>query len=167
MTIEPNPINPIGWLVIVLLGVLGYFMFAPAAVSSTAQVVPPMPGRPARPEVSAPSLGAASLMPANAELLSVEVIDVLRESSTAQISVSVSGYWPNGCNAEPQIVTAVDGNNIQIAVFRVIPIDVMCTMVIQAADFQIDVTDLLVQEGLLRAGQYTVDVNGVVITTRF
>ncbi len=164
---EPNPFNPIGWLVILLLG-FAFFFLAGVPVSSSVQVMPADPaGHPAIQSVP-PVEEARPMLPENAELFGVESVDVLiRESAPPQVSVTVSGYWSNGCTAEPRIDRAIDGDNITITVFRIIPPEVMCTMVMQAAEIQIDITDLLVQDGAIRAGHYTVDVNGVAATARF
>jgi hypothetical protein len=170
MTFEPNPINPIGWLVIFLLGLAGLFLFAAVPMSSTTQVLPESPsGRPARPQTVNPPVVETSLMiPENGEPFGVKTVDVLiRESAPPQIVVTVSGYWPNGCTAEPRISTAIDGNHVTITIFRIIPPDVMCTMVMQAAEIPVDISDLLLQDGMVRSGQYTIEVNGVVTGARF
>jgi hypothetical protein len=168
---EPNPLNPISWLVILLLG-FAFFFIAGVSVSSersaSVQVLPAGPaGRPARPSVAAPPAVDGFPQRANAEYLHVEKVDaVIRESAPPQVSVNVSGYWSNGCTAEPQVDMAVEGSNVTIAVSRTLPPDIMCTMVLQATDLQIDITDLLVQNGV-RSGQLTVTVNGVGVGINF
>ena len=108
------------------------------------------------------------MLPENGELFAVETATVVvRESAPPQISVTVSGYWPNGCTAEPQIVTAIDGNTVTVAIYRIIPPEVMCTMVLQAAEFDIELTDLLVQDGGVRSGAYSFNVNGVITGMQF
>lgn len=173
---EPNPLNPISWLVILLLG-FAFFFIAGVPISSersaSVQILPANPAdstvRPARPSVAAPQAPTVDGFPqrVNAEYLGVEKVDVvIRESAPPQVSVNVSGYWSNGCSAEPQIDMAVDGGNVIIAISRTLPPDVMCTMVLQAADLQVDITDLLVQNGV-RSGQLTVTVNGVSVGLNF
>jgi hypothetical protein len=171
---EPNPANPMSWLVILLLG-FAFFFIAGVPISSersaSVQILPANPAdstvRPARPSVVAPPAVDGFPQRANAEYLGVEKVDVtIRESSPPQVSVNVSGYWSNGCSAEPQVDMALEGGNVTIAISRTIPPDVMCTMVLQAADLQIDITDLLVQNGV-RSGQLTVTVNGVSVGLNF
>lgn len=168
MTFEPSPTNPIGWLVSFLLGLIGLFLFAAVPVSSTVQTLPDTPsGRPARPSVSAPQLSGAFPVRANAEYFSVEHLEVvIRESAPPQVSVDVSGYWSNGCSAEPDIDMVAEGNNVTIALSRTLPPDVMCTMALQAAEIQIDITELLVKNNV-RSGQFAVTVNGVSVVTSF
>lgn len=168
MSVEPNPINPISWLVIFLLGLIGFFLYASVPASSTVQMLPDTAAdHPARPSVAQPPVDGLVPLSANAEYLTVDTIDVtIRESAPPQVSVDISGYWSNGCSAEPQIDKIVEGNHITLMVYRTLPADVMCTMVIQAAELQIDIADLLVQNGV-RSGQFSVTVNGVTIDTRF
>lgn len=169
MTIEPNPINPISWLIILFVGFALFIILAiPVSTTASVQVMPESPsGRPARPSVEPPR--AFDVLPAraNAEYLSVEKVAVnIRESSPPQVTVSVNGYWSNGCSAEPDIDMAFDGGTVTIAISRSLPPDVMCTMVLQAGGFEIDITDLLAQNDA-RSGQLTVTVNGVSVGTRF
>lgn len=166
MTLEPNPVNPIGWLIILLLGL---FFFAAVPVSSTTQALPDEPpGRPARPSVVAPPVVEGRPLTENGELLGVESVEmVVRGSAPPQVVVLVSGYWPNGCTAEPRIDKAIDGSHIMISISRVIPPELMCTMVMQAYDIEIDISDLLVEGMALRSGQYTMDINGVRTTVNF
>ena len=167
---EPNPANPITWLVILLLGFAFFFLVGMPVSSERSAAVQVLPAEPAgRPAGQArpPSDEVRSLLPANAELLAVETVEVvIRESAPPQVTVNVSGYWSNGCTAEPQIVTAIDGNTVTISIYRIIPPEVMCTMVMQAADIQVEITEVLVNSSV-RSGQFTVTVNGVSIGTRF
>jgi hypothetical protein len=168
---EPNPLNPISWLVILFLGFAFFVLLAMPVTSETTasvQVLPAEPaGRPARPPMVEPPAGARRPEIANAEYLAVEKVEVaVRESAPPQVSVTVNGYWSNGCSAEPQIDTAIEGSAITVSVYRIIPPDVMCTMVIQAAEVQVDITDLLTQNNL-RSGQFTVTVNGLSVGTSF
>ena len=166
---EPNPLNPISWLVILLLG-LAFFVVLGLPVSTTAsvQVMPVDPaGNPVQPSVVRPPADSRFPERANAEYLGVEKVAVtVREFAPQQVTVTINGYWSNGCSAEPDIDMAVEGNNVTIAVSRTIPPDVMCTMVLQEAEIQVDITDLLVQNNI-RSGQFTVTVNGFAVGTRF
>jgi anti-sigma factor RsiW len=168
---EPNPLNPISWLVILLLGFAFFFLVAvpvSSERSASVQVLPADPAGRAAAQSRPPADEARSMLPENGELFAVETATVVvRESAPPQISVTVSGYWPNGCTAEPQIVTAIDGNTVTVAIYRIIPPEVMCTMVLQAAEFDIELTDLLVQDGAVRSGAYSFNVNGVITGMQF
>lgn len=169
---EPNPINPISWLVILFVGFALFIIMAmPVSTTASVQIMPADPsdsaGRPARPSVEAPDISGAFAERANAEYLAVEKVEVIvRESAPPQVSVAVKGYWPNGCSAEPQIDTTIEGSAVTVSVYRIIPPDMMCAMVIQAGGVQVELTDLLVQNNL-RSGQFTVTVNGVTVGTQF
>src|SRR5690606_34516101 len=119
-----------GWLVILLLGFAFFFLAGiPASTTASVQVLPAEPaGRPARPAVVDPRHNGQLPERANAEYFAVERVDVtVRGSASPQVSVNVSGYWSNGCSAEPHIDMAVEGSTVIIGISRTIPPDVMCT----------------------------------------
>jgi inhibitor of cysteine peptidase len=87
----------------------------------------------------------------------VESIDILTlESFPVQIHVIAEGYLPDGCTEIDEVNTEREGNVFNINITTKRPKDVMCTQAIE--DFEktipLDVQDL-------KAGNYTVNVNGV------
>jgi hypothetical protein len=168
---EPNPLNPISWLVILLLG-FAFFFLVGVPVSSersaSVEVLPANPAGRAAAQSRPPADEVRLMVPENAELFGVGTATVVvRESAPPQISVTASGYWSNGCTAEPKIVTAIDGTTVTVAIYRIIPPDVMCTMVMQADEIEIELTDLLVQDGVVRSGAYSFNINGVITGIQF
>ena len=127
----------------------------------------PPTGRPsvARP---IPSTGRAGLLPAGAEVLMVESFDVIvRESFPPQITVTVSGYWPNGCSFPVQTNVLREGSTVFIHIFRIAPPDVMCAQVLQAHAEDIPITEAFMDGDAFRSGTYDIDINGVVRTVTF
>lgn len=80
------------------------------------------------------------------------------ESAPPQYGVHVTGYQPDGCTFPIQISQTRSGSTISIQIFREMPIDVMCPMMIMeySADIRL--------EGDFAAGAYTVEVNGTTAT---
>ncbi|NYT18762.1 MAG: protease inhibitor I42 family protein [Methanosarcinales archaeon] len=95
----------------------------------------------------------------------VEDIEIfLMESFPLQVSVSATGYLPDGCTFidEDNIEVTRDGNIFDVALKTKRPADVMCTQAI--VPFEVNIP--LDVYGL-EAGVYTVDVNGVTDTFEF
>jgi hypothetical protein len=170
MTLEPRPDNPLGWLILILIGVFLYAGARPSQQTVTipdpdprGQAVAP-PGRDGRrgPMVVVPGV------PENAEFMGVARFSVVvRESFPPQVVLEVSGNWPNGCSVEPQVVTQRDGSVVTVHIFRILPPDLMCTMVITPASLTVDISDVFMEDGTFRSGEYTINVNGAVSTASF
>lgn len=90
-------------------------------------------------------------------IANVENINILTlESFPVQINVIAEGYLPDGCTEIDEINTEREGNNFNITITTKRPKDAICTQAIE--DFK-ETIPLEVQG--LRAGNYTVNVNGV------
>lgn len=88
----------------------------------------------------------------------IESVDaLLLESFPVQIHLQVSGYQPDGCQIETQVLQHREGNQVRVEVFRALPLDTMCPMVLVPYEATIPL------EGGFESGAYTIDVNGVVI----
>ncbi|WP_048124017.1 protease inhibitor I42 family protein [Methanosarcina lacustris] len=85
---------------------------------------------------------------------SIEIMTL--ESFPVQIQVIAEGYLPDGCTEIDGIKTETEGNTFNINITTKRPKDAMCT---QAIESFTETIPLEVQG--LRAGNYTVNVNGV------
>ncbi|MEQ8676938.1 MAG: hypothetical protein RLP44_07810 [Aggregatilineales bacterium] len=68
--------------------------------------------------------------PAPGQILAVvETVDVaILESFPPQLTITVTGYHPDGCDYPVQVETTIDGDTITVRIFREVPADVMCPM---------------------------------------
>lgn len=90
-------------------------------------------------------------------MANVESIDILTlESFPVQIHVIAEGYLPDGCTEIDEIKPEREGNNFNITITTKRPKDAICTQAIE--DFEKTIP--LDVQGL-KAGNYTVNVNGV------
>jgi hypothetical protein len=85
---------------------------------------------------------------------------LLLESFPVQISLKVTGYQPDGCDVPVQVTQVRDGNNVKVEIFRELPADAICTMIIKSYENSIKL------DGGFEPGTYTIDVNGTVITVK-
>lgn len=111
---------------------------------------------PAQPPVSQPPDSVPGGM---RDAIVIEQVEALvMESFPPQIRLNVSGYQPDGCILPIHVDQSRAGNTITVEIYRVLPPDVMCPMVIQpyqdsiplAGPFDVSTT-------------YTVIVNGVTV----
>lgn len=91
----------------------------------------------------------------NATIESIEIM--VLESFPVQINVNVSGYLPDGCTSISGITEEKIDDTIFIKILTVRPADIACTQAIVPLNevIALDVYGL-------KAGNYTVDVNGVI-----
>lgn len=153
MQFDPEPGNPLGWLLLLLIG-LAFQMFGIMPADSAA----------ARPEAAAPPaiIGATADAMDGTQTLAVDSFNwVIRESSPPQIDILVSGYWPDGCTAEPQTDITREENTIYVRVTREISPLSFCTQMLQAYSTSVSLTEALMDGGTFAAGSYIIDVNGV------
>lgn len=102
---------------------------------------------------------ASGQLPTGSEVLTVidSVEALILESAPPQINLHVMGYQPDGCTFPVQVEQSVDGNTITVRIYRVLPPDIMCTMQLVPYDENIPL-------GSFESGEYTINVNGTVIT---
>jgi len=94
-------------------------------------------------------------------LHTIDSVDVLiLESFPPQLTLEVRGWQGDGCDLPVQIEEKREGNHIQVEIFREMPPDMMCTMIIKEYSANIRLT------GSFEPGTYTIEVNGVVVTVR-
>ena len=139
--------SPIEWLIRLLL-ILFTGVSAPAPS-------PPAAMPPAVPDpivIEAP--GDAAMQAVDAVVESVEVLRL--ESLPVQLQLIVTGYHPDGCEVPMVVEQQRDGNHVSVRLYRELPGDVMCPMVI------VPFEETIKLEGGFETGTYTIDVNGFV-----
>jgi hypothetical protein len=81
-------------------------------------------------------------------------------SMPATITMHLMGYQPDGCKFPVQVEQTRSGDSVTVKIFRIVPIDVMCTMDLNPYD------DTITLDGTFESGTYTVDVNGTVVVVK-
>lgn len=150
---DPNPTNPLEMLIRL---VLGFFFVLTAVFSGGA-----FPGSGG---ASDGGQGGGEVRPTPpgtnaAQVLTViESVDaVILESFPVQISLNVTGYQPDGCDFPVFVEQTRDGNNVSIKIYRELPVDIMCTMMLLPYNENIKL------DGTFESGTYQIDVNGFII----
>lgn len=90
----------------------------------------------------------------------VEEVNVLMTKSLPpQVRLVVTGMIQDGCDFPVQMTETQDGNTITVTLFRELPMDAMCPMMIASYD------ETLALSTPIESGQtYTVIVNDVTVT---
>jgi hypothetical protein len=84
----------------------------------------------------------------------VESVDVLvLESFPMQLNLVVKGYQPDGCNFPVQVDQSRDGNTVTVHIYREVPQDAMCPMMIVGYE------ETIALEGGFENGSFTIHVN--------
>jgi hypothetical protein len=106
-----------------------------------------------QPPATKPTAGEAIRTPAQID----EVEILILESFPVQVNVIVRGNLPNGCATIGDIVQERSGQEFRVTITAVQPADVMCADVLVPFEetISLDVVGL-------KAGTYTVNVNGIV-----
>jgi inhibitor of cysteine peptidase len=137
MDFPPNPVQIVLWLVALLLMML----FG----GSGDRDAPPSDGR----------SDDGNTYESLTVIESVEVL--VLESYPYQLNLVVAGYQPDGCIFPVNVEQRREGSRVYLKIYRVMPIDVMCTMQLVPYNATIRL------EGGFENGQYTIDVNGTVV----
>ena len=81
-------------------------------------------------------------------------VDVkVMESQPIQITLDVEGEHPDGCEYPVLVSQTRRGNSIDIEVYRNVPADVVCPMILKPY------RDMISVEGTFESGEYTINVN--------
>ena len=84
----------------------------------------------------------------------IENVDVvILESFPMQLHLNVKGYQPDGCDFPVLIEQQGEGNNINVHIYREVPTDVMCAMMLAPYE------DTIVLEGGFESKIVTIKVN--------
>lgn len=90
----------------------------------------------------------------------IESAEVLvLESFPPQLMLNVKGSQPDGCDYPVQIEQNQEGKTITVHIFRELPMDIMCPMILREYEASIPL-------GSLDPGEYKIDVNGVIVTVK-
>ncbi|MBZ0303035.1 MAG: hypothetical protein K8J31_25035 [Anaerolineae bacterium] len=84
-------------------------------------------------------------------ILNVEVI--VMESFPMQVRLHISGEHPEGCDLPVIVEQQRSGNTVTVEVYREVPADVMCPMILRPYD------DTIALDGTFEPGDYTFKVN--------
>lgn len=80
----------------------------------------------------------------------------VQESMPAQITLDISGEHPDGCDYPVMIDQEREDNVITLSIYRVVPTDVMCPMMLNPYEATVEV------DGEFESGTYEIRVNGVI-----
>ena len=81
-------------------------------------------------------------------------VDVsVAESNPTQITLDVSGEHPDGCELPVHVAQSREGNAIQVEVYRELPVDMVCPMILRPYQ------DTIQLDGAFEAGSYSISVN--------
>ncbi len=81
----------------------------------------------------------------------VEVI--VKESNPMQIMLDVAGEHPDGCDLPVHVAQRRDGNNIEVEVYRELPYEIVCPMILRPY------SDNILLDGNFESGSYSISVN--------
>ena len=84
-------------------------------------------------------------------IFQVEV--TVMESWPMQIMLDVSGEHPDGCDLPVQVAQRREGNTIQVEVYRELPYEIVCPMILRPY------RDNIMLEGRFESGEYSISVN--------
>ncbi|MBI1279896.1 MAG: hypothetical protein GC179_17345 [Anaerolineaceae bacterium] len=95
---------------------------------------------------------------------SLTVIEKIETSVSASVpatvTLQVSGYQPDGCKFPVQVQQTRADKQVTVKIYRVVPVDVMCTMELNPYN------DTITLDGTFESGDYTIDVNGTVVQVK-
>lgn len=102
-------------------------------------------------EMETQAMSDANKVMTNINSVTVNVM----ESSPMQMSLDINGEHPDGCDYPVMVDQERDGNTITVTVYREVPLDVMCPMMLNPYEATISL------DGTFESGSYTITVNGV------
>lgn len=86
---------------------------------------------------------------------SIDEIEILLlESQPVQVTVVVSGFFPNGCYSSHETHQTREGNTITLQMTDIHHLGVLCTQAVIEYETQVDI-------GIFAPGDYKVIVNGI------
>ena len=86
-----------------------------------------------------------------------EVELLVLETNPPQVHLQIKGEHPDGCDFPVQVEQQRDGNVITVTVYREVPLDVMCPMILLTYE------DTVPLEGTFPPGAYTFRINDYVV----
>ncbi|MBZ0293198.1 MAG: hypothetical protein K8L99_11590 [Anaerolineae bacterium] len=82
-----------------------------------------------------------------------EVELTVMESLPPQVELHIKGEQPDGCELPVQVTQQRDGNTVIVEIFREVPADMICPMMLQPYEGTIRL------EGTFQPGNYTFKIN--------
>ena len=99
-------------------------------------------------------MGEQTVSESDKVLTNIQRVHVnVMESHPVQLSLDVEGEHPDGCEYPVLVAQARRGNTIDIEVYREVPADVMCPMILKPYRGTIKL------DGAFEAGEYRINVN--------
>ena len=99
-------------------------------------------------------MGEQTVSESDKVLTNIQRVHVnVTESHPVQLSLDVEGEHPDGCEYPVLVAQARRGNTIDIEVYREVPADVMCPMILKPYRGTIKL------DGAFEAGEYRINVN--------
>ena len=122
---------------------------AQAATQSTPAALSETGASPIENPTETPTVSQTERILTNINTVAVNVL----ESDPPQLSLDISGEHPDGCQYPVQVEQQREGSTIRVAVYRELPLDVFCPMVLQPYQGRVQL------EGGYESGEYTIHVN--------
>jgi len=130
--------------------ILGFLLFAGVRQEVTPQTLDS--------NVATAQTSTSSAAEGNQSLTVVEKIETsVSTGSPATVTLQISGYQPDGCQLPVQVDQTRAGNQVTVKIYRIVPVDVMCTMDLNPYN------DTITLDGTFESGDYTIDVNGTIV----
>jgi hypothetical protein len=107
-----------------------------------------------RPSIVPPDMGSEPLRSVT-NIYAVEVI--VQESMPMQVQLHVRGEHPDGCELPVIVEQMRSGNEITVMIYRELPPDVFCPMILQPYE------DTIQLDGNFEPGDYVFRVNDTVV----
>ena len=130
-------------LLFMLLGALG--VNAPDSPIAPQAAIPDKPANPSQ----------GDDVPATEKVLTnIFQVDVqVMESFPMRIALDVAGEHPDGCDLPVHVAQSRDGNSVQVEVYRELPPDMVCPMILRPY------ADNIMLDGDFVSGSYSITVN--------
>ncbi len=156
MSPEPNSTMFGCFPAVIVAMIFGFLMFAGVRQGASVSVMPPVEA------ITVTAQAAPGNTNAGRQSLTVieKVETTVSASVPASVTLQVSGYQPDGCKFPAQVQQTRVGNDVTVKIFRIVPVDVMCTMQLNPYN------DTITLEGTFESGDYTIDVNGTVVVLK-
>ncbi len=99
-------------------------------------------------------LGMPNMSQIDKVLTNIHSVDVrILEIAPPRILLDVSGEHPDGCDYPVQVSQSREGNTVTVEVYRELPADVFCPMILKPYQ------DTISLDGRFEGGRYTINVN--------
>ena len=94
-------------------------------------------------------------LPPSRSMTTIRNVEVIVQGT--QVQLHVTGEHPDGCKLPVHVDQQREGNTVTLSIYRELPGDVFCPMVLQPYD------DTITLDGSFEPGDYVFNVNGFVV----